>query len=199
MLGQGALDPLGSPGGVVFLSDPLRQLGGASLPGGVIDGGAARRRKTRRGELLRCQLLWTGPGVVHISPCSGDGGGIQGVRYPWVVATIGALLRLGTWAFTKGSTGGITVQAGQGLRPKPEGEAAHRGGQGTGQQAGEPSQGQGVWTALHEALAPSRALADAVVVDGWGLFTNRRQPQGLTDLYVAGADRVPTACGSCQW
>ena len=25
-----------------------------------------------------------------ISPCWGDGGGIQGVRYPWVAATIGA-------------------------------------------------------------------------------------------------------------
>jgi hypothetical protein len=78
----------------VFLSDPLRQLGGASLHGGVIDGGADRRRKTRRGELLRWLWLWTGPGAVHISPCSGDGSGIQGVRYPWLVATIGALLRL---------------------------------------------------------------------------------------------------------
>ena len=25
-----------------------------------------------------------------IAPCSGDGGRIQGVRYPWVAATIGA-------------------------------------------------------------------------------------------------------------
>jgi hypothetical protein len=88
-------------------------------------------------------------------------------RYPWVAATIGASPAAGTAAFTKGSTGGITVQAGQGLRPEPQGEAAHRGGQGTGQQAREPSQGQGVRTALHEeALAPSLASADAVVVDG---------------------------------
>ena len=75
--------------------------------------------------------------------------------------------RPGTAAFTKGSTGGITLQAGQGLRPEPQGQAAHRGGQGTGQQAREPSQGQGVRTALHEeALAPSPASTDAVVVDG---------------------------------
>ena len=32
------------------------------------------------------------------------------------------LLRPGTAAFTKGSTDGITVQAGQGLRPEPQGK-----------------------------------------------------------------------------
>jgi len=110
----------------------------------------------------------------------GDGGGIQGVRYPWVAATIGALPRPGTAAFTKGSTGGITVQAGQGLRPEPQGEAAHRGGQGTGQQAGEPSQGQGVRTALHEeALAPSLASPTSWWWMAAGLFRNRRPPAAL--------------------
>ena len=107
----------------------------------------------------------------------GDGGGIQGVRYPWVAATIGALPRPGTAAFTKGSTGGITVQAGQGLRPEPQGEAAHRGGQGRGQQAREPSQGQGVRTALHEeALAPSLASPTSWWWMAAGLFRNRRPP-----------------------
>jgi hypothetical protein len=168
-------------GGVVFLSDALRQLGGAGLPGGVIDGGADRRRMTRRGELLRCQRLWTGHGVVHISPCSGDGGGIQGVRYPWVVATIGALLRLGTWAFTKGSTAGITVQAGQGLRPKPQGVAAHRGGQGTGP-AGRRTvaRSRSLDSALWRSASAVAGLGRRRGGGGWlgGLFTNRRQPPG---------------------
>jgi hypothetical protein len=44
------------------------------------------------------------------------------VRYPWLAATLGAPPAAGTWALTKGSTDGITVQAGQGLRPKPPGK-----------------------------------------------------------------------------
>jgi hypothetical protein len=75
------------------------------------------------------------PADADTSSPLGDVGGIQRVRYLWLVATIGVLLRPGTAALTKGSTHGITVQAGQGLRPKPSGEEAHRGGQGTGQQA----------------------------------------------------------------
>ena len=67
----------------------------------------------------------------------GGVGGIQNVRYPGLAATIGAPPAAGGLAFTKGSAGGITVQAGQGFRPEPEGEEAHRGGQGPGQQAGE--------------------------------------------------------------
>ena len=64
-LGQGALDLLRSPCSAVLLSDPLRQLGGASVHGGVIEGGADRRRKTRRGELVRRQRLRASAGAVH--------------------------------------------------------------------------------------------------------------------------------------
>ena len=136
-------------------------------------------------------LAHQGP-VGGISACSGDGGGIQAVRYPWVAATIGALPRPGTAAFTKGSTGGITVQAGQGLRPEPQGEAAHRGGQGTGQQAREPSQGQGVRTALHEeALAPSLASADAVVSSAMLIAHN----PGIQDLALVLAAGGPALAG----
>src|SRR5512132_2947365 len=177
-----------------------------------------RRRHERHGDGTadgRIQPSWLFGPCGHLILVGGRRR-IQSMRYRRLVATSGAPPGAGTSAFTKGMTDGITLQAGQGFRPKPQGQAAHRGGQGTGQQAREPSQGQGVRTALHEeALAPSLARPTPWWWMAAGLFTNRRPParsaaspsgscprgetSPTTSLTLPTAGAVAVTCGSSSY
>ena len=86
----------------------------------------------RQAAQLTPVVKWTG---AHISSLLGVSAGSKVCDTQGWRRRSALLLRPGTAAIMKGSTDGITVQAGQGLRPKPQGEAGHRGGQGRGQQA----------------------------------------------------------------
>ena len=80
----------------------------------------SHRRRVKQARSFRCRH------AVRTSHPYGGVGGIQSVRYPGLAATIGAPPAAGERLLEKGSADGITVQAGQGLRPEPPGKEAHR-------------------------------------------------------------------------